>query len=66
MTIPDENAPKTGTEPLLEAAQEDEESNTGEPQTSAGEAMREAMNTSDRTEEEIAGTSDDTDSAGGQ
>ncbi|WP_043628467.1 hypothetical protein [Nonomuraea candida] len=62
MSTPDENAPKTGTEPLLEAVREDQEDGD-QPRTSLGDALREALDASDRTKEEITGTPDGSDSA---
>ncbi|MDA0633205.1 hypothetical protein ACQEUU_26890 [Nonomuraea sp. CA-218870] len=56
MSTPDENAPKTDTEPLLEAAQDDqepvEEPGT-EPRTQAGQAMRRAMRESGKNLDDL-------------
>ncbi|TDC05744.1 hypothetical protein E1267_18755 [Nonomuraea longispora] len=66
MSTPDENAAKTDTQPLLDAAEEAaEEERGGEPRPAGQAAMEEALKESGRTAEDLtAPDTEDGDSAG--
>lgn len=52
MSTPDENAPKTDTEPLLDAAQDDQEP-VEEPRTPGRQAMEDALKESGKNLDDL-------------